>query len=270
MLASSARSPFQHHERLTTELPNVEFVDLSTAFWQTRLVKDDVETELTRTGAALCDRALERLVELARPGIKEYELGAAMSTFCAEAGGHLGICFLMTTSMQGEGRYVPAQHWSDRRLDEGDMVVVELSAGYQGHTGQVLRTITLGEPTTIVSELHDVATAAFDAIASRVRPGGYASELVEAVSVIDTAGFTVCDDVVHGYGGGYLPPVLRTPATQHSPIPDLELQPGMMVVVQPNVITTDQRIGVQTGELLLVTDSGHEPLHEFPRGLIRT
>ena len=41
----------------------------------------------------------------------------------------------------------------------------------------------------------------------------------------------------------------------------------MMVVVQPNVITRDHKAGVQTGELMLITDSGCESLHRFPRGL---
>jgi Xaa-Pro aminopeptidase len=78
----------------------------------------------------------------------------------------------------------------------------------------------------------------------------------------------VCDDVVHGYGGGYLPPVLRTPATMHGPVPELALQPGMMVVVQPNVVDTGASLGVQTGELLLVTKDGSERLHRLPRGLL--
>jgi hypothetical protein len=43
----------------------------------------------------------------------------------------------------------------------------------------------------------------------------------------------------------------------------------MTVVVQPNVVTTDESAGVQTGELLLVTESGPERLHTFPRGLVR-
>jgi Xaa-Pro aminopeptidase len=79
----------------------------------------------------------------------------------------------------------------------------------------------------------------------------------------------VCDDVVHGYGGGYLPPILRTPATTHGAIPDFTLQPGMMVVVQPNVIDTSVSLGVQTGELILVTTGGNERLHRLPRGLLR-
>ena len=43
----------------------------------------------------------------------------------------------------------------------------------------------------------------------------------------------------------------------------------MTVVLQPNVITRDERAGVQTGELVLVTESGWESLHRYPRGLAR-
>jgi hypothetical protein len=43
----------------------------------------------------------------------------------------------------------------------------------------------------------------------------------------------------------------------------------MMVVVQPNIVTRDESAGVQTGELLLVTDNGAERLHEYERGFLR-
>jgi Xaa-Pro aminopeptidase len=55
----------------------------------------------------------------------------------------------------------------------------------------------------------------------------------------------------------------------HGPVPDITLKPGMMVVVQPNVVDTAASLGVQTGELLLVTDGGSERLHRFPRGLLQ-
>ena len=93
------------------------------------------------------------------------------------------------------------------------------------------------------------------------------NEIVEASSVIEAAGFTTCDDLVHGFGGGYLPPILGSRSRPAGPLPELTLRKNMMVVVQPNVITTDGRAGVQTGELFLVTDSGCESLHRFPRGL---
>jgi Xaa-Pro aminopeptidase len=43
----------------------------------------------------------------------------------------------------------------------------------------------------------------------------------------------------------------------------------MMVVIQPNVVTPDGKAGVQTGELVLITATGIEPLHAVPRGLAR-
>jgi Xaa-Pro dipeptidase len=41
----------------------------------------------------------------------------------------------------------------------------------------------------------------------------------------------------------------------------------LTVVVQPNVVTRDGRAGVQTGELLLVTEHGPQRLHSYPQGL---
>jgi Xaa-Pro aminopeptidase len=118
-------------------------------------------------------------------------------------------------------------------------------------------------------ELHEVADAAFDAIAGRLRAGVTAAELVAASAVIEEAGFTIRDDLVHGFVGGYFPPVLRTRSRSLTPAPDFTYASGMTVVVQPNVVTPDEMAGVQTGELLLVTDSGCERLHAYERGLLR-
>jgi Xaa-Pro dipeptidase len=62
--------------------------------------------------------------------------------------------------------------------------------------------------------------------------------------------------------------VLRTPATQRRPPPDLVFEPGMMVVIQPNVVDRERSLGVQTGELVVVTDHGTAPFHALPRGLV--
>ena len=74
---------------------------------------------------------------------------------------------------------------------------------------------------------------------------------------------------MHGYGGGYFPPILGTQSRMNEPLPDMSFEAGMTVVVQPNVITTDERAGVQTGGLVLITDDGVEQLQRAPRGLWR-
>ena len=40
-------------------------------------------------------------------------------------------------------------------------------------------------------------------------------------------------------------------------------------MIQPNVVTTDGKAGVQTGEFVVITKDGIESLHRFPRGFAR-
>jgi Xaa-Pro aminopeptidase len=147
------------------------------------------------------------------------------------------------------------------------VVFAEITASFWDYGGQVLRTFTLGEPTPLYTELHAVADAAFDAVTAVLRDGATPAEVIAASGVIEDAGFTTIDDLVHGYGGGYLPPVLGSASRPAGPVPAAPFRAGMTVVVQPNVTTPDGRAGVQTGELMLVTETGCESLHGLPRGL---
>ena len=87
--------------------------------------------------------------------------------------------------------------------------------------------------------------------------------------MIEDAGFTIIDDLLHGYGGGYLPPILGSKSRPAGPIPQEPFKANQTVVIQPNVVTRDHRAGVQTGELVLITTTGIERMHSFPRGFAR-
>jgi Xaa-Pro aminopeptidase len=87
--------------------------------------------------------------------------------------------------------------------------------------------------------------------------------------VIEDNGFTICDDLMHGFGGGYFPPILGSKSRPAGPLPNMTLQENMTVVIQPNPITLDQTAGVQVGEMVRVTKSGFERLHSAERRLFR-
>lgn len=259
---------YQAHARLLAAVDGAEIVDLTPAFRRMRLVKSAEEIEWTRRGAALCDIGLRALVAESRPGLREFELGSIVEAAYGRAGGQHGICFIATAPMSGGGRIVPSQTWSSRRLETGDAILIELSAGIGGYTGQVLRTIAVGDAPASYRALHYAAEDAYHALVEAARPGATAADLLAIAGRIDAAGWSVIDDVVHGYGGGYLAPVLRTPATAHGAPPDIVLEPGMMLVVQPNVIDAGGSMGVQTGELVLITTDGAVSMHESPTGLL--
>jgi Xaa-Pro aminopeptidase len=260
--------PWNQHATLAAVGPAV---DLSRAHTRLRLVKSDEEVAALRAAAALTDVAASALVEGPVAGCSEHELTARIEAAYVARGGMHHIHYLGITPMTAPERSVPAQWPRDRRVEPGDLLTFELSAAVAPeYSGQLLRTVTVGaEASPDVRRLHDVAEAALAAITARLRPGVHAEELVAAAEVIEEAGFTTVDDLVHGFGGGYLPPVLGSRSRAIRPTPDLRLAAGMTVVVQPNVATPDLRLGVQTGELLLVTDDGAQRLHTFPPGIVR-
>jgi Xaa-Pro dipeptidase len=246
-----------------------EIVDLNGAYARMRLIKSAEELDWMRLGAALTDLAVAALAEGARPGMSEHDLAALTEAPYVALGGSHGIHFFLATAMGAPDMAVPAQIASARRLQTGDALACEVSVQFWDYAGQLLRTFAIAaEPSALHRELYQVAEAAFEAVVARLRPGTHVSELVEAAGLIEEAGFTVWDDLVHGYGGGYLPPVLGSKSRPAAGgIPDLQLEAGMTLVVQPNVVTRDARAGVQTGELMLITEDGAESLHDFPRGL---
>ncbi len=245
-------------------------VDLDDAYIRMRLVKSDEEMMWVRCGVELTDRAVDALLAQGAPGVSVEELVAIVEGAYVPFGGSTHIHFFATTPMDDPSQCVPAQWPSRRRLRPGDAVTTEVSAAYRGYAGQVLRTFAVAsEPTPLYRRLHEVAEEAFEAILASIRPGAHPHELVEASSVIEDAGFTIYDDLVHGFVGGYLPPVLGSRSRMLGDVPDLPLEEGMTIVVQPNVITPDERAGVQAGELVRVGPRGAERLHRAARGFLR-
>jgi Xaa-Pro dipeptidase len=258
--------PFDQYRLLAGQVPEV--VDLGAAYTGLRLVKSGEELEVLRRGAALSDAAIAALAGALRPGVIDYEVLARAEQAYVWQGGLHYIHYLGITAMDEPAVSVPAQWPTGCVVRRRDVVTCEISAAAAPeYAGQVLRTFTVGAaPTALYAELHAVAAAAFDAIAQNLIPGVRAGDLAAAGAVIEQAGFTAVDDLVHGFGGGYLPPVVSAPG-RPAAAPDFALAAGMTLVVQPNVVTRDGRAGVQTGELLLVTEQGPQRLHTFPRGL---
>jgi Xaa-Pro aminopeptidase len=204
--------------------------------------KSDEEIEWMRIGAALSDLGIEALLNEAKPGMTERELGALVERDYVALGGATVIHFIGINDMANPELCVPPQFHSSRRLRRGDMMFVEFTASFWDSPGQVLRTFAVGaEPTPLFQELYDVAEAAFRAVTGVLRAGVSCQEIVDASGAIEDAGFTIYDDIMHGFGGGYWPPVLGTRSRPAGPVPDLRLEANMTVVVQPNVITRDQK-----------------------------
>ena len=259
---------FEQHATLAGRFGAI--ANLNRAYIRLRQVKSDEEIDWMRIGAALSDRGMLALRDGLHPGVGERELGDLVERAYVPFGGTTVIHFIGVTAMDAPRLGVPPQFAANRKAAAGDVVFAEISAAFWEHPGQVLRSFALGAaPTPLYRDLHAAADAAFAAVAAVLKDGALPREVIEAAGVIEDAGFTIIDDLLHGYGGGYLPPVLGSKSRPSAHIPDAPFRAGMVVVIQPNVVTRDGAAGVQTGEMVLITKTGIEPFHAVPRGFVR-
>jgi Xaa-Pro aminopeptidase len=258
--------PYAHHERLRAELPGLELVEVTAPFQRLRVVKSEEEIEWLRLAAALTDRAILAVAEGARPGMTEIELVALGEGAYRAAGGMPRIMFLRSMAMEDPTGCLPAQNPSQRRLRAGDVVITEFSASYWGYTGQVHRPIFVGaEPTAEWQRMFDVALEAYEAMAAAVRTGGNEADAIRAAEPIRAAGFEIYDDLIHGYGVDIMPPLVDRDQLGHPPEDGgARFERNMAIVIQPNPITPDERMGLQLGALTIVGDEGAESLHHVP------
>ncbi len=262
--------PARQYLAVQRELPQATLVDFAAPLRQLRLVKSAEELAFLRRGAELTDRAALALEREARPGMTEHELIALIEGAYVGQGGQTGIHYLATTPMAQPTACVPAQRPSNRRIAAGDALLFEISAQSHGYPGQLLRTFSVAaEPTPAYQRMYALAVEVFERIATTLRAGATSDAVLDAAERIHAAGYTICDDLLHGLGGGYLPPILRTRQTSATPPAPFTFAENMTVVIQPNVITPDEQSGVQVGELVRVTRDGIERLHSYPMRFTR-
>ncbi|MGB6538093.1 MAG: M24 family metallopeptidase [Xanthobacteraceae bacterium] len=259
---------FEQHALLDAKFAPLK--NLNRAYTRLRQVKSAEEIDWMRIGAALTDRGMLALRDGLRAGVGERELADMVERAYVPFGGTTVIHFIGTTAMAAPNLAVPTQFAGNRTVARGDIVFAEISAAFWDHPGQVLRSFAVeAEPTALYRDLHAAADAAFDAVAGVLRDGAMPRQVIEAARIIEDSGFTIIDDLLHGYGGGYLPPILGSKSRPSAHVPDEPFRAGMIVVIQPNVVTRKGTAGVQTGEMVLVTETGIAPFHAVPRGFLR-
>ena len=89
--------------------------------------------------------------------------------------------------------------------------------------------------------------------------------MIEAAEPIRAAGLEIYDDLVHGYGVDIMPPIVDRDQLRHPPVDGgARFARDSAVVIQPNPVTPDERMGLQLGELTVVREGGAESLHGVP------
>lgn len=258
---------YQAMDALRRDLPSMTWKDLTAPCRLLRSRKSEEELDFQRRAAAGVDAAMDALIRELRPGVTERDLLIATEKAAWDAGCEPVFLYLNSTPMAASESCVPNQNVSRRKIRMGDVINTELTVGYGMYAAQILRPFFLGEPTPAYARLYEVAKRVHDEVAGVIRAGATAQQAHDATRLIEESGFTIVDGLLHGFGVDILPPSIR--CTLFAPPAPFTFERNMTVVVQPNPATKDEKMGVQLGELGLVTERGFEPMHRLPPEAIR-
>jgi Xaa-Pro dipeptidase len=245
-----------HHmaERL---LANYEGAILSfdDAFYSANERKTTAEIGRARRAAAIAEQGLERLLELARPGMRECDLAVELNCYMKSLGADDN--FLMLCASPHNPAVMPS---SNRKIERGDILVTELTPSYEGQFVQICRTVAVGPPRDELQKKYDLVLRAMWAGIETTRPGIQMSQVCAAIDrVLEAAGYAeYCRPPHmrrrgHGLGCGSVAP--GDVAANN----DTVLEEDMIFVLHPNQYLPETGY-LMCGEPVRVTATGAETL----------
>ncbi len=255
--------PYRHYLRFSENHPDTAFTDVGNAFRMMRTIKRPEEIARLRKASELTDLSIAAVADGLTAGMREDEIPYLIEPVYLKAGGYAGIHFMTSMPMSDPDFPVPSQFHSSRKLQDGDCLITEISGAWWGYSGQIHRTFSLGEPTREWRELHDVAVEGYLAIEDTLKDGATTSDIENAAEIIHRRGYTILDDLLHGVS--QTPPIIQTRTTKRHENPDFTFRENMAITIQPNVMTPDEKMGLQFGETVIVTRTGCERLNAYPR-----
>lgn len=242
------------YEGLKKELPQTEFVDVSSLIWSQRIIKSPKEIECLRRACKATSYAHDKVFSNIHKGMTEREISQLAQMYMLEGGAEYPGFVIITS---GEGNYERISKVStDRKLQDEDLLWLDLGARYNGYWSDFCRTGVVGEISeernTLQRKIHEVTMRA----AESLKPGVPVSEVAQVCGrEMERVGFEAtfeCGRMGHGMG------LMSTEPPSVTIYDDTILQEGMIINLEPGVVN---EIGVfDLEENFVVTKDGYELL----------
>lgn len=240
--------------------PEADYPDASDVLSALRLRKDRSEIEAMRRAVKIAQDALEATIPLIKIGLTEKELSSELVTQLLRYGSEPEMPFAPIVS-GGPNSANPHASPSERKLQAGDLLVIDWGAAYDGYISDLTRTFAVGEVDEEYKKIHQIVQAANAAGRAAAKPNVPCANVDKAArDVIEKAGYGVyfTHRTGHGIGmEGHEEPYMRGDNTQL-------LEPGMAFTVEPGIYLPN-RNGVRIEDNVVITEAGADVLSDMPR-----
>jgi Xaa-Pro aminopeptidase len=238
---------------LHRKLPGAALVAADGLFRRLRQIKSAAEIELLRSLSKITDKAIGESLKAARVGMSEMELAGSLVNRIFQ-GGAEDLKLLIIAS--GERSQYPNAVPTARRLENGDIIRMEIFGVKNGYHAGVCRTAVAGSATPEQEKIWKNLIECKYLVMDRIKPGARCKEVYERfLKKFGELGFAPISFVGHGIGLFlHEEPYLGRYA-------EGTLEEGMVLAIEPLVFIPG-RIGLQNKDMLVVTKSGCELLSD--------
>jgi Xaa-Pro dipeptidase len=254
------RMRLMESQHLRAAASEAAFPDGSAAVGRLRLHKDANEVAAMKRAVAIAQSALEATLPLIKIGMPEQEIAGELVVQLLRHGSQPEMPFSPIVSAGPNGAN-PHAVPGGRKLQPGDLLVVDWGAAAAGYLSDLTRTFAVGEVDPECEKIHEVVQTANAAGRAAAKPGSPCAEVDKAArGVIEQAGYGKYFTHRTGHGIGLEPhedPYMRGD--------NLELmEPGMAFTVEPGIYLPG-RNGVRIEDNVVITEAGAECLSDMPR-----
>ena len=257
-------------KRIERLAPLAAIADVTSRITELRMVKSPGEIEFIRKATDASIEAHFVAIGAVLPGVYEYEIAALMK-YEFERRGCERPAF---PPIIGSGFNSTVLHYEQnrKRMEDGDLVVMDVAGEYSGYASDITRTVPVnGRFTKRQKEIYELVLGAQNAALEKARPGmrlgrqGPDSLYQIALDYLNQegkrrTGKPLGEYFIHGLGH-HVGLSVHDPATSGS-----VLVPGMVITIEPGVYIPEESLGVRIEDVVLITEDGHELLtHRLPR-----
>ncbi|MCC7118478.1 MAG: aminopeptidase P family protein [Anaerolineales bacterium] len=240
--------------------PEADYPDASDVLASLRLKKDQAEIDAMRQAVKIAQDALTATIPLIKIGMTEKELSAELVLQLLKHGSDPEFPFPPIVSA-GPNSANPHASPSERKIQAGDLLVVDWGARYNGYISDLTRTFAVGEVDDECKKIHQIVQAANAAGRAAAKPGAPCANVDQAArDVIEAAGYGKY--FTHRTGHGIGMEAHEDPYMRGDNLQTLEV--GMAFTVEPGIYLTN-RNGVRIEDNLVITENGAESLSDLPR-----
>jgi Xaa-Pro aminopeptidase len=253
---------------LREAFPSTEFIDASQAFERVRAVKSDEEVAGARESTYIAEQCFRRLLEIARPGMTERQIGAEMYRVSYELGGEdpLFLCLRGTPGTDGTitGGWSPPR---DSLLPVGEQFSFSFELiGPLGYWMEFSRMVVFGPPTDTQRRMNRAVAAGMEAAAQRMVPGASADEVQrDMLETVEEHGARSTYWSGHGIGQDVIeePWIGREVVDSEVAVP-WDLAANMVLSMHPYVADRSGRGMGYMANTYVVTEDGGASLSAMP------